>query len=43
MKNPAPEPAVWMVVQEKCVPQMSIAATNMFVLMQMKVGSRNHF
>ena len=43
MKNPVPEQAVWMVVQEKCVPQMSIAATNMFVLMQMKVGSRNHF
>jgi hypothetical protein len=36
MKNPAPEKALWMVVQEKCVPQMSIAATNMFVWMQMK-------
>ena len=43
MKNPVPEQAVWMVVQEKCVPRMSIAATNMFVLMQMKVGSTNQF
>lgn len=37
MKNLAPEKAVWMVVQEKCVPRTSIAATNMFVWMQMKL------
>ena len=43
MRNPAPEKAVWMVVQEKCAPQTSIAVTNMFVWMQMKVSSRNMF